>query len=251
MAPAAKLGRLAVLVEADADDVLRPPAYDAVVLLAAVLSAVLSSVVPLSSPAALVRNLMDPAMVVAALFMVARASFGVASLVSGGGIQVYMSYPVSRLAVILALLVARVLLPSLVVLGASLAAGGLLLFRVVLRDPLVVVGVFLGCLLFTTFIGTVFVFIALLTRRPGASAALSVAFYFAYTITPQVLTMLGGLAGSEALIDAGRAMGFVDVFTEAVLGRLEEGWLLAPVPVAEAVLLCLLVWYFSRRFEPV
>jgi hypothetical protein len=108
--------RFLVLVEMDADDVLRAPTYDVVVIFVAVLSAILSSVIPTTSPTMLARGLMDPAIFVAALFMAARASSGVASLVSSKGIQVYMAYPVSRLAVALTFVVTRVLIPSIVVL---------------------------------------------------------------------------------------------------------------------------------------
>jgi hypothetical protein len=93
---------------------------------------------------------------------------------------------------------------------------------VVLQDPVAVAEVFLACLLFAAFMGTVFVLIALLAKKPGVSIALYVIFYFAYTVTSQILVMLSGLTGSEVLADVGRAMGFVDAFTDAVLGVLSN-----------------------------
>jgi len=245
---AVRVARLAAL---DLADTLRPPGFDALILVAAALGGLLAGVQPLVSGYAAAATVLEPALFAATVFLALRGAAGVTGLVEQGIMQVYLSYPVSRAGVALALYFSRVAAPAALVLGVPAIVAGLLLAPVVARDPGGFTAMYAVYLSHAFFYGSVFSLIALKARSPGTSGVASVAFYFAYEVLSIVLAQIGGGAGGGVFLDLALAMKPGIALYNIYSGAEGVGYLhVLALPTATAILSTLYIWYFARRFEP-
>lgn len=244
----ARLVRLAAL---DLQDTLRPPGFDALVLVTAALGGLLAGVQPLVEPHTVAMTVLEPALFATVVFLAVRGAAGLTGLVEHGVMALYMSYPVSRPGVGLALYISRVLAPSLVTLGVPLLVASALLFPVVSGDPLGLVAMYAAYLARAVFYGVVFAVIALKAKTPGTSGVASVAFYFFFEVLSVVLAQIGGGGGPSILMDLALAMQ-PSIALYNLYGGVEDVSIahVAALPVAAAALSAVYIWYFARRFEP-
>lgn len=244
----ARLARLTVL---DLQDTLRPPGFDALVLVAAALGGLLAGVQPLVEPHIVAMTVLEPALFATVVFLAVRGAAGITGLAEHGIMTLYMSYPISRSGVGLALYVSRILVPSFMTLGVPLLVSSVLLFPVVSSDPLGLAAMYAAYLSRAVFYGVVFAVIALKAKTPGTSGVASVAFYFFFEVLSMVLAQIGGGGGPRIFMDLALAMqptialynlysGVEDVSIAHVIA----------LPGAAATLSAIYIWYFARRFEP-
>ncbi len=248
MGEASRIARLAAL---DLSDTLRPPGFDALIVVAAALGGLLAGVQPLVSGYAAAATVLEPTLFAATVFLAVRGAAGVTGLVEQGIMQVYLSYPVSRAGVALALYFSRVVAPSALVLGVPSLVAALLLAPVVARDFEGFVAMYTVYLSHAFFYGSVFSLIALKARSPGTSGVASVAFYFAYEVLSIVFAQIGSGAGGGLFLDLALAMkpGIALYNLYSGVGDVSMFHVLA-LPVATAILSAIYLWYFARRFEP-
>ena len=249
-------GRLVDLIVLDSLDSLRPPGFDLMVLVIATLGAILGSIQPATSSYLLARLILEPTLFTVALYLALRSAAGVASLVGEGIMEVYLSYPLSRGGLALALVTSRVLVPSLILLSVPLAVAGVILAPVVTRDPLGLLVVFTGYLVQAFFYGIVFLGIALSSRTSGTASILGITFYFAYNIVWMLLATLSPGLGS-GLLRLSVAMKFYEVLyyyamsLSGVHPSIEPGLLgFTLVPTMTLIALAGTIAYFKWRFEP-
>ncbi len=246
--------RSLVLALMDGLDSLRPPGFDLMLFVIATLGAVLAAIQPLSEPYAAARIILDPTLFTVALFLALRGSAGLAGIVRTGIIEVYLSYPVSRRGVALALLASRILVPAASLLAVPLLVAGVLLYPVVSRDPASYLIVYTGYLVQALFYGSVFAAIALASKGTGTASILSITFYFAYNVAWLILQAVSG--GMGLLYEVAEAMHFNYIAYRYALIRAGSEWLEITslqallVPVATLTVMAALVLYFERRFEP-
>lgn len=244
---------LAVL---DSLDSLRPPGFDLMMLVIAALGSVMATIQPASQSYILARLVLEPTLFTVALYLGLRGASGLASLVREQIIEVYMSYPVSRLGVILSIILSRVLIPAFMLLALPILIAGLLLYPIVLRDPLSYLLVFSGYFVQSLLYGVVFLLIALASRSSGTASVLSITFYFAYNVIWILIQSLSTTLGTWAQ-KLTVAMQFYRVTYFAALKH--AGLQTASITIGEAVFVpfiiisstVVLLIYFMRRFEPV
>lgn len=240
-----------VLLSIDLFDTLKPPGLDALMVIVASLAAIIVIVQPFTSPSFMLGYALDPTLFAATLFLALRGAAGLTSMVESGVMQVYISYPLPRPQVALALYASRILAPSLIILGAPTIAITIAMWPVVVSSPLEFVVTYVAYLTQAMMYGSVFMLIALVSRTPGTSGVLSVAFYFAYTVLLGVLLYLVGRAsGVELLSDVAEASYLPGLTVLHYSGGDIEWW--QPVVVPALLLMSTLaaMWYFARRFEP-
>ncbi len=170
-------------------------------------------------------------------------------------VEVYMSYPISRLGVISSIILSRVVIPAVMLLALPILISGILLYPVVLKDPLAYLLVFSGYLTQALLYGIVFLLIAIISRSSGTASVLSITFYFAYNIIWLLIQSLSSSLGSWAQHMA-IAMKFYRVTYFMALqhaGLQTTGLTLTEylfVPSIIVIATVSLVLYFTRRFEP-
>ena len=251
MRAAARLVYLALL---DGLDSMRPPGIDVMMLVIAALGGILAGIQPLTASYAAARIVLDPTLFTVSLFLALRGSAGIAQLVSSGVIEVYLSYPVSRRAVALALLASRIIVPAASLLAIPLVVTGILLYPVIARDPAGYTIVYLGYLAQSLLYGFVFAIIAAASRNSGVASVASITFYFAYN----VIWIIGQALGDRipALLELARALYYNYVAYRYAIARatgaplgvsLTEATL---VPLAILALAAAFTLYMERRFEP-
>ncbi len=247
----ARPGRLTALVAMDAAETLRPPGFDVMLLIVSSVGAALAAIQPLTDPIAVANAALDPVVVFAAsLYLAMRVSSGIALLASTGVLQLYLSYPLSRLEVAAALLVSRVLAPSLTLVGAPLAVAALVMPGAVAQGPLDYVAQYLAYTLYLALFGVAFAIIALASKSPGTSSVGSLTFFFLYSGLYILLSLASVSLGEPLLRRVAEAMLFYRVTGYALSGLHVEAWQLLLVPGLTALLVLAYLWYFARRFEP-
>ncbi len=246
--PVVKVYRLVMI---DSSDSLRPPGFDLMILLIATLGAVLASIQPIVEAHVAVRIILDPTLFATAIFLALRSSAGITSLVQSGGINTYMSYPLSRLGVAVGLFLSRVLIPAASLLLVPLIVAGVILWPTISRGldnyALMYVAYLIQALLY----GSMFTVIAVVSRSPGTASVASIAVYFTYNVLSLIFSVLGSSMGVSLLVDIGDAMGFNYMVYRSLLGEHVLLWQLAMVPILTTILIASILTYFTRRFEPV
>ncbi|MCE4622671.1 MAG: ABC transporter permease [Desulfurococcales archaeon] len=244
-----------VLVVLDSLDSMRPPGFDIMMLVIAALGAVMATIQPASQSYILARLVLEPTLFTVALYLGLRGASGLASLVRQQIIEVYMSYPISRLGVIISIILSRVVIPAVMLLALPILISGILLYPVVLKDPVAYLLVFSGYLTQALLYGIVFLLIAIISRSSGTASVLSITFYFAYNIIWLLIQSLSSSLGSWAQHMA-IAMKFYRVTYFMALqhaGLQTTGLTLTEylfVPSIIVIATVSLVLYFTRRFEP-
>jgi len=247
----ARLFWLAVL---DGLESLRPPGFDLMLLVIAGLGGVLAGIQPLSEPYSVARVVLDPTLFTVALFLALRGASGLAHAASSGIMEVYLSYPVPRWGVALALLASRVVVPAAALLAAPLLVAATLLYGVVARDPLAAAVVYGGYLVQALLYGTVFALIAVAARSPGTASIASITFYFAYNV---LWIISRALSGQVPLLDRLASSLYYNYVAYRYVVREATGAgaqvtlldaTLVPAMAAAAALAFTL--YLARRFEP-
>jgi len=248
-------GRALRLAALDGLDSLRPPGFDVMMFVIATLGAVLAAVQPLSEPYALARMILDPTLFTVALFLALRGSAGLAGLIRGGILEVYLSYPVGRVGVAAAILASRILVPAASLLALPLIVASILLYPVVARDPAGLLIVYAGYMVQAVFYGLVFALIAVATKNTGTASIASITFYFAYNVIWFIIRAVSPSPDS-ILYTAAEALHFNYIayryaIIRAGTGGLEIGTLQAVlVPAATLALAAAFILYMARRFEP-
>ena len=244
--------RLAAL---DGLDSLRPPSFDVMMLVIATLGAVLAAVQPLSESYAAARMILDPTLFTVALFLALRGSAGLAGLVGSGVLEVYLSYPVHRRGVALALLTSRILVPAASLLALPLLVASILLYPVVSRDPAGLLIVYGGYLLQAFFYGVVFSLIAVVAKSTGTASVASITFYFAYNVIWIIIQAIS--PGPEStLYTLAEALHFNYIaYRYAIIRAGAVGLEIEPfqallVPMATLAATIAFIVYLERRFEP-
>lgn len=249
------LRRPFVLVIMDSIDSMRPPGFDIMMLVIAALGAIMATIQPASQSYILARLVLEPTLFTVALYLGLRGASGLASLVKQQIIEVYMSYPVSRLGVITSILLSRVLIPAAMLLALPIIISGILLYPVVFKDPISYVLVFSGYYVQAILYGVVFLLIAIVSRSSGTASVLSITFYFAYNIIWLLIQSLSSSLGAWAEHMA-IAMKFYRVTYFMALQHVGlrtmditlVEYLFVPAIIGASTLS--LVLYFTRRFEP-
>jgi ABC-type transport system involved in multi-copper enzyme maturation permease subunit len=245
--------RIAALILLDSSDSLKAPAFDFMLLAVSAIAAALASIQPTTNAAALADAALDPAVVFAvSLYLAMRASSGLASLASGGVMQLYLSYPLSRAQVALSLYLSRILLPVLVLVGAPLAVAATIVPGVVASSIWAYLASYLAYTTYLVFLGTLFALIGLTTKSTGTSAVASLAAYFVYAGVALLFNVMSAARGSLLLHKLAMSMNFYPVVSTALRtpGVALSLWQYLLVPL---LLLGLVVAYFSYmkwRFEP-
>ena len=246
-----ELRRTARIVVVDLLDVLRPPGFDIMVLLLASLGGILAVIQPLTRPYAMVFSVLEITIIATTIFLALRGAAGITSLIENGTIYVYLSYPLHRASVALALLVSRVVLPSLLLLSAPIVVSALMLWRQVLSYPIELVAMMSSYLVQAIFYGSVFAVFSLKAKSPGTSGVLSVAFYFAYNVLALILAQMGAAWGVDELTRMANSMILHIALYNIYSGAYNlSTWNIALVPTAAALASTAYIVYFARRFEP-
>lgn len=244
------MGRITTLFSMDLEDIVRPPVYDALLIVSMILGGLYASILPRVSAVKLAIDVTSIPLFIAIIHLAVRGSAGIASLISNNVLQLYMAYPVSKRTLLTVMLITRVLVPSLLIVGAPLFVSSMLMVNVIAEKPLDVLIVFAGRIIYLYFIGVIFVLIALGAKRPMLAGALSIVFYFAYMFIGGILSVLSFVTGEEIYIHIMRSMMFSDTLNSYLIGMNIPYWTLIPVPVASILTTTLLYMYFTRRFEP-
>lgn len=244
------MGRTTVLFSMDLEDIVRPPVYDILLVVSMILGGLYASVIPRVNAVKLAVDVTSIPLFIAIIYLAVRGSAGLASLISNNVLQLYMAYPVSRRTLLTIILLTRILVPSLLIVGAPLLVSSILMASVVVEKPLSTLTVFAGRIIYLYFIGVIFVLIALGAKRPMLAGALSIVFYFAYMFAGGILSVLSFITDNNIYMHIAQSMMFSDTLNSYLIGMNIPYWTLIPVPVASILVTALLYMYFTRRFEP-
>ena len=243
--------RILALAGMDSLESMKPPSYDAMILVISVLGAALAALQPLTDPVAIVQGILDPAVFFAVnLYLALRASAGIAELVESSVMQVYLSYPMSRLSVAVSLFLSRILVPSVSLLGAPLLVALVLLPRVISSNPLGFLAAYAAHIVMAVMFGLAYALIALKSRVMSTASVLSITFYFAYMGSSLVLRIIATSIGKPILVDLSDAMLFHMTASTYLQGVPVKLWQLALVPALTSILLAVYFVYMRSRFEP-
>ena len=245
------LGRLATLTALDLADTLKPPGFDVMMVLLAALGGSLAVIQPLTQGYVIVFSVLEITMIAITIFLALRGAAGITSLIESGIMNVYLSYPIPREGVAIVLLVSRVLVPSILLLGAPTLVAVIILWRNVIDNPLEVVAMYSSYLIQAFFYGSVFALISLRAKTPGASGVVSVAFYFVYNVAAVLLAHIGASRGVEELTKIANSMILHIALYNMYSGAYNlDLWNLAFVPLAAGLTASTFIVYFTVRFEP-
>ena len=245
--------RLAPLVMVDSADSLKAPTFDFMLLVVSAIAAALASIEPTTNPASVADAALDPAVVFAvSLYLAMRASSGLASLASSGLLQLYLSYPLGRLGVALALYLSRILLPVLVLVGAPLIVAAAIVPHIIAGAPLAYLEAYGAYVVYLTFLGTLFGLVGVATRNSGTSAVAGLAIYFLYEGVYLLLNVMATARGSYTLYKMAMAMTFYSVVSLKLSspGVPVSTWQFLLVPSLLVALFIVYLAYMRWRFEP-
>ncbi|MEM1868709.1 MAG: hypothetical protein QXU90_01190, partial [Acidilobaceae archaeon] len=82
------------------------------ILLVAMLGAIIVTIQPITNPVIATSTALEPTLFATVLFLAIRGASGVTWLIQSGIINVYISYPIPKISLILILILSRVLIPS-------------------------------------------------------------------------------------------------------------------------------------------
>jgi ABC-2 type transport system permease protein len=243
------------LLYLDLWDALRPPAFDIMLLVVAVLAGALTVMEPVTSAEASISpdNGLNPvylSLFVAVLYVALRGSSDLVNVVQSGVMQVYMSYPVSRATVATVLYVTRVLLPAALLLGLPGLIVGIVLYPVVAKDVQIYLALWASYLLQSQMYGAAFLLMSSRLRSSGTAMVASVSFYFGYITLSTLLDVIGFLDNVKQLVWLSDAMGFHYALYYYISGQGEPAWTLFLVPAIYVVLMAAYFTYMVRGFEP-
>ncbi len=244
------MSRLKALTSMDLEDIARPPVYDVLVIVSGILGGLYASIMPRATAVRLAVDVSSIPLIIAIIYLAVRGAAGVASLIANGVFQLYLSYPISRRAIATILVLTRILVPSIIIVGAPMLIASIMQFNVVSRDIARFLAVFSGRIIYLYFIGIVFLLIALASKRAMLAGALSIVFFFAYIFINGILNMLYFLLGNEVFLRIAQSLSFSDTLNNYLIGLNIPYWTLIPLPVASIVLTILLYMYVEKRFEP-
>ncbi len=243
------------LLYLDLWDALRPPAFDIMLLIVAVMAGSLTVLQPVSTGLSAIApsNGFNPvymSLFVTTLYIALRSSSDLVNIVQGGIMQVYMSYPVSRRLVAAVLYLTRSLSPAIVLLGLPALVMGVILYPVVLKDPAQYLAMWASYLLQSQMYGAFFLLISTRLKSPGAAMVASVSFYFGYIAFSTLLGLLGIMDGIELYLRISNAMGFYYATYYYMTPTGEPLWTLFVVPAMYVAFMAAYFIYLDRRFEP-
>ncbi len=235
----------------DIEDILKPPVYDILLGIAVVMGGFNALIIPVASSVQLASTATSVPLFIALIYIAIRCGAGVASLISNNIMQLYLSYPISRLKMLLMLLFTRILLPILIIIGLPLLAATVFLSKIVASDIIGFLAVFGGRILFSFFLGVVSLLFALSSKRVGVAVVLSIVFYFAYNMMSGIFMAFSALLGEKTYMYIAQSLTFSDTLNAYLMGATETPlWVFIPVPVATIMLTILSTIYFTKRFEP-
>ncbi len=244
------MGRFKTLASMDLEDISRPPVYDILVFVSGLLGGLYASITPRATAISLAIDVSNIPLIIAIIYLAVRGAAGVASLIVNGIFQLYLSYPVSRRTITTVLVLTRILVPSIIIVGAPILIASIMQFNVVSRDVARFLAVFGGRILYLYFIGIVFLLIALASKRTMLAGALSIVFFFAYVSINGIFNMLYFILGNEVFLRISQCLMFSDTLNNYLIGLNVPYWTLIPLPVTAVILTILLYIYVEKRFEP-
>ena len=247
--------RAVELLYLDLWDALRPPAFDIMLLVVSVMAGALTVMEPVSSGLAAIApsNGFNPvymSLFVTTLYIALRSSSDLVNVIQGGVMQVYMAYPVSRRAVAAVLYVTRSLIPAVTLLGLPGLIAAIILYPIVMRDPLNYLVMWGAYLLQSQMYGAAFLLISSRLRSPGAAMVASVSFYFGYVAASTFIGLIGIMDGLEYLLRLSNAMGFYYALYYWLNNAGEPLWTIFVVPALYVAFMASFFVYMVRRFEP-
>ncbi|MGC9071630.1 MAG: hypothetical protein ACP5HK_02905 [Acidilobus sp.] len=243
------------LLYMDLWDALRPPAFDIMLLVVAILAGALTVLQPVSSGMAAMApsNGFNPvylSLFVTTIYIALRSSSDLVNVIQSGVMQVYMSYPVSRRAVAAVLYVTRSLIPAVLLLGLPALIMAIILYPVVLRNPAQYLALWASYLLQSQMYGAFFLLLSTRLRSPGAAMVASVSFYFSYIAFSTFLGLLGIMDGIGPLLRISNAMGFYYAIYYYMTMSDEPAWIVFVVPALFMAFIATYFTYVIRGFEP-
>ncbi len=245
------MGRLKTLASMDLEDIARPPVYDVLVFVSGILGGLYASIMPRATAIRLAIDVSNIPLFIAIIYLAVRGAAGVASLIANGVFQLYLSYPVSRRTITTVLVLTRILVPSIIIVGAPILIASIMQFNVVSRDVARFLAVFGGRVLYLYFIGIIFLLIALASKRTMLAGVLSIVFFFAYIFINGILNMLFFILGNEVFLRISQCLTFSDTLNNYLIGLNVPYWTLIPLPVTSIILTLILYVYIEKRFEPI
>jgi len=230
---------------------LKPPSFDAMLIIISVIGASLSALQPLSSSVIVAESILDPLVYfTVALYLAMRVSSGLSELTETGIMEVYLSYPVDRVSLALSLFISRILMPVTILIGAPLLVATVLLYKVVFSDVIGFLEVYAAYVIIMIMYGLAFALIALAVRSSASAAALSMTFMFVYMGLGIILPIIASSTGSRFVNDLSRALNFNVLVSSYLQGVPAKTWQLLVVPIIVAFLFVVYLAYFKYRFEP-
>lgn len=233
----------------DLSDVLRPPGLDILLVIVATLGSLIVSIVPITDASSFSRGVLDPTLIALVLFLAIRSASGIASLMESGVLTIYLSYPIPRSHIFIALLVSRVVIPSALILAVPLTTA-LVVLKFTMIDELDKIGLYyLAFVLQSLFYGVIFALFAFLMRRQTASGIASVSAYFLVITLNIILPTIGDVLENELLTELGLALSLPDILYRYVNGLEYELWQFTIIPLFAILAIITSFLYFTRRFE--
>ncbi|MEM1758469.1 MAG: hypothetical protein QXE99_07020 [Acidilobaceae archaeon] len=219
------------------------------ILLVAMLGAIIVTIQPITNPVIATSTALEPTLFATVLFLAIRGASGVTWLIQSGIINVYISYPIPKISLILILILSRVLIPSLLILASPLLIVSILLSNVMVKGIDEVLGLYLAYTYQAMLYGLLFLLIALRSKSQTTSGLISVALYFTYTALYVILVSIGGSIGSDTIRRIGESMYLPGIVYYSYLGQDMDIDQMLLVPIISLILILTTTIYFSRRFE--
>jgi len=241
--------KLAVL---DMLESLKPPTFDIMLIIISAIGASLSALQPLSNSVIVAENILDPLVYfTVTLYLAMRVSSGVAELVENGIMEVYLSYPIDRISLAISIFVSRILVPTLILVGAPLLVASIILYKVVMANIAGLLEVYGAYIIIITMYGLVFAIVALAVKSSASAAALSMTFAFLYMGLGLILPMIASSTGKMLLVKLSQALNFNVLVSNYLQGAPADLWQLLIVPSILITLYIIYLAYFKYKFEPV
>lgn len=252
MNPQKSSNRISGLVVLDMLESLKAPTFDIMLVIISAIGASLSALQPLSNSVIIAENILDPLIYfTVTLYLAMRVSSGIAELIEDGIMEVYLSYPLDRVSLAISLFISRILVPTLILVGAPLLVATVILYKVVLLNIIGLLEVYGAYIIMIVMYGLVFALVALAVRSSASAAALSMTFAFLYMGLGLILPIIASSTGTRVLIDLSQALNFNILVSNYLQGVPAKLWQLLVVPVFMLILYVLYLIYFKYRFEPV
>ena len=241
--------KLAIL---DMLESLKPPTFDIMLIIISAIGASLSALQPLSNSVIVAENILDPLVYfTVTLYLAMRVSSGIAELVEDGIIEVYLSYPIDRVSLAISIFVSRILVPTLILVGAPLLVASIILYKVVMTNIVGLLEVYGAYVIIITMYGLVFAIVALAVKSSASAAALSMTFAFLYMGLGLILPMIASSTGKMILVKFSQALNFNVLVSNYLEGAPADLWQLLIVPSLLIILYIIYLAYFKYKFEPV